>query len=171
MVDSILDKLRRELSETQQRRHKLGILKVSFVTALLGLGSLRIEQFASFYPVLYLVPFVTVFFDLLIMGEHYSIRRIGAFLRLHSADPLEKEWEIFVSKRRDVFFKNGSLGFTILSFVVGVVILYKMRGPLIATEWIWFIGVFLLFWVAIIWGNLRLKKLDHLKDKLTTKVD
>lgn len=168
MTETILDKLRHELGETQKRRHRLGILKISFVTALLGFGSVRIEQFASFYPVLYLVPLVAVFFDLLVMGEHFSIRRLGAFLRLHSTDELEREWEGFVAKNRDRFFKNGSLGFTILSFVAAIAFLTRTQGSLGVREWSWFIVVFILFWAIIIWGNTRLKGLDELRESEPT---
>ena len=106
MDEKFIQKLHKEMSETQQRRHKLDILKIGFVTALLGFGSIKLKDFLSFYQILYLVPLAAVFFDLLIMGEHYSKRRIGAFLRIKSK--LERNFEKYVSKKRDKFFKFGS---------------------------------------------------------------
>lgn len=93
-----LERLHQEIRGTQLRRHKLDLLKIGFVTALLGFGAVEVGEFMAFYQTLYLVPLVAVFFDLLIMGEHFSVRRLGAFLRLHSPDKLEQKWEIFVSK-------------------------------------------------------------------------
>ena len=90
MADPIIEALHREISETQERRHKLDVLKIAFVTALLGFGAVKIKDITTFYQVLYLAPLVAVFFDLLVVGQHFSIRRIGAFLRLHSKSMLEK---------------------------------------------------------------------------------
>jgi hypothetical protein len=130
----LLHKLHKELSETQNRRHNLDISKIAFISALLGFGSIKLSDLSSFYQLFYLVPLVTLFFDMLIMGEHFSIKRIGAFLRLESPDELENSYEKYVSSNRDIYFKNGSRGFSILSMIVSFVLLgiskksiYKME--------------------------------------------
>jgi len=164
MAVEFIQKLHKEIAETQLRRHKLDILKIAFITALLGFGSLKLRDLSSFYPLLYLVPLVGVFFDLLIMGEHYSIRRIGAFIRLKSEDELEKQFERYVSRKRDKFFKNGSRCFTILSILAAMVILFSIKGQL-WFDYIWFGLILIGYFVIIIFGNQQLKELD----KLTTK--
>lgn len=160
-----LERLRQEISETQQRRHKLDLLKITFVTALFGFGAVKIGEILNFYQTLYLIPLIAVFFDLLIMGEHFSIRRLGAFLRLHSKSPLEIEWEKFVSNNRDSFFKNGSRGFTVLSFVAAIALLRKANGMMVWQEWLWFAAIFLAFITIIIRGSLLLEELDKKTEK------
>ena len=96
MPDNFLTQLREEIFSTQQRRIKLTIIKITMVSTLLGFGNIKIKDITEFYHVLYLVPLVAVFFDMLIMGESYSIKRIGAFLRLASHE-MERKYEEFVS--------------------------------------------------------------------------
>jgi hypothetical protein len=155
-----LESLHKEIRDTQLRRHKLDLFKITFVTALLGFGSVKVGEILSFYQTLYLVPLVAVFFDLLIMGEHFSIRRIGAFLRLHSPDSLEREWQKFVGDNRDRFFKSGSRGFTMLSYIGAIALLHKAKGNLNWPEWIWFIVILGAFIILIFQGGSRLKQLD-----------
>jgi len=165
MAAEFIQKLHKEIAETQLRRHKLDILKIAFITTLLGFGSLKLRDLSSFYPLLYLVPLVGVFFDLLIMGEHYSIRRIGVFIRLKSEDKLEKQFERYVSRKRDKFFKNGSRCFTVLSILAAMVILFSIKGQLLWIDYVWFGLILIGYFVIIIFGNQQLKDLDKLTAK------
>jgi len=158
--DVFLERLHREISETQQRRHKLVLLKITFVTALLGFGALKIGELVTFWQVLYLVPLVAFFFDLLIMGEHFSIRRMGSFLRQHSPSPLENEWEEYVRKRRDKFFKIGSYGFTILSLLAAIALLINTKSCLQMKEWLWFLVLFAFYVALVVYGQVHLRNLD-----------
>ena len=109
MAEDIIDSLRREISETQKRREKVNTLKIAFVTGLLGLGSLKLDGNGdATYRLLYLAPLAGLFFDLLILGEHFSIRRIGKFFRTECNDEGEHKWQKFVKENRDKFFKYGS---------------------------------------------------------------
>lgn len=162
MADPIIETLHREISETQKRRHKLDILKIAFVTALLGFGAVKIKDITTFYQVLYLAPLVAVFFDLLVMGQHFFIRRIGAFLRLHSESALENKYQKFVRDNRDRFFKSGSRGFTLLSYIAALALLQNSKGEIEFYEFGWFSLIFIVFIVSLVYGNLRLKKLDEL---------
>lgn len=158
------ERLYREISETQQRRSKLDVLKITFVSALLGFGAVKIKDFTAFYQVLYVAPLVAVFLDFLVMGEHFSIRRVGAYLRLcDETSQAEHKYEYFVSKNRDKFFVVGSRGFTILSFVAAYVLLRLSRGTVLQIELAWFGCMFAFFLVGIIIGTRQLKKLDELK--------
>jgi len=107
-----------------------------------------------------LVPLVAVFLDLLIMGEHFSVRRLGASLRLNFPDLLEQKWEIFVSENRNRFFKNGSRGVTVLSYVGAIALMHKAKGNIHWPEWVWFITLLAAFIVLIVHGGRRLRQLD-----------
>jgi hypothetical protein len=50
--DPILDNLRKEISERQQRREKLQLLKIGFVSALLGFGGIDFKGVRSYYQAL-----------------------------------------------------------------------------------------------------------------------
>jgi len=169
MDSPFLTRIYKEISDTQQRRHKLDLLKITFVSALLGFGAVKVGNIAAFYQTLYLAPLVAVFFDLLTMGEHFSIRRLGAFLRLHSPAPLERTWEGFVSENRDKFFKSGSRGFTVLSYIGAIALLYNAKGPLSYEEWLWYIFLLLLYILLVIYGGRRLKELSELKEDAQQK--
>lgn len=165
VMNPTFDRLYKEISETQQRRNKLDVLKITFVSALLGFGAIKINDITAFYQILYVAPLVAVFLDFLVMGEHFSIRRVGAFLRLHpSSDKTEQDYEYFVSQNRDRFFVMGSRGFTILSFVAAIALLWKTRGTVLYYEWLWFVAVFIFFIIAMYCGKNQLFRLDSLTE-------
>ncbi len=162
---STFERLYREISETQQRRLKLSVLKITFVSALLGFGAIQIKNITTFYQVLYVAPLLAVFLDFLIMGNHFSVRRIGVFLRLHpDSNPTEKDYEFFVSKNRDRFFALGARGFTVLSFLAALLLLYHTRGRILWFEWLWFAAIFSFFSVAMLRGRKQLLDLDRLTE-------
>lgn len=161
MADDIIDSLRREISETQRRREKLHTLKLTFVTGLLGLGGVKFEdKGATTYQLLYLAPLVGVFFDLLIFGEHFSIRRIGAFFRVMCSDKGEKEWQDFVKNRRDKFFQYGTIGFTTLIFITAIILLKMSKNTFTTLDGIWFGLIFFVFVIVTCCGRRALNKLD-----------
>ena len=163
MSKSVFDRLYQEISETQQRRSNLDVIKITFVSALLGFGTVNIKDITTFYQVLYVAPLVAVFLDFLVMGEHFSIRRVGAFLRLsESSDAGEKDYEFFVSHNRDRFFVMGSRGFTVLSFVAALALLRMTKGHLACFDWLWFSAVFSFFAMAMFRGRRQLVRLDEL---------
>jgi hypothetical protein len=163
MPDNFLTQLREEIFSAQQQRMKLTFIKITTVSILLGFGNIKIKDITEFYHVLYLVPLVAVFFDMLIMGESYSIKRIGAFLRLASNET-ERKYEEFVSKNRDKYFKYGSNGFSILSIVAAFYLLKSCTHSCGIFECIWFIVILLAYWVAIHFGAKQHKKLDELTE-------
>jgi isopentenyldiphosphate isomerase len=101
---NFINHLYNEKLQTQQARNQLTIQKLLFATALLGLGSLDLKAgpFDLGFLV-YLVPWVALVFDFYIMGEDYSVKRLGGFLKTHSPDPLEYQWENWVARNRDPF--------------------------------------------------------------------
>jgi hypothetical protein len=96
------------------------------------------------------------------MGEHFSIRRMGVFLRLNSDSEKEREYEEFVRNNRDRFFRVGSLGITALSYGAAMLLLESAKGDIKLIECLWFSIIFILFIVAILLGYQSLLKLDRL---------
>ncbi len=95
--------LRKEIEETQKRRHDFILKKFTFGGTLLGLGSLSIpvsnEISITLLPLLYIVPLLAVAYDIYIVAEDYGIKRAGAFLRLNKdcTEEAERLWEAFVN--------------------------------------------------------------------------
>ena len=168
MHESVLGKIHGEIAETQKRRFQLYILKIGFVTALLGFGGIHIQEVSSFYQALYLVPLVAVFFDLLIMGEHISIRRMGTYLRLYSEED-EKTYEGYVMRHRDKFITVGLAGFTTLSFVAAFFLLrvtkVKMNDRVSLVDIVWFTSLFISFVISVFYAHRRIVSFDKEKKK------
>jgi len=169
MAQSVFERIREEIANTQKQRYQFYVLKISFVTGLLGFGAFRVREISSYYSVLYLVPLVSVFFDFLIMGEHVSIRRLGTFLRLHSDEPEERDFEVFVTENRDRFITIGLLGFTFLSWIAAFFFLSvaksKEGSSVAKEEVVWFVGILIAFIVAIFYALRRLNDLDDKRNE------
>lgn len=126
-ADRLVRQLYTELSQCQDRRYKILRNKAAFVTALLGFGSLDLATVASFFPILYLVPLAAIFFDLLIMGEDFKIRRIGKFFRESGVCKAEVRWQLFVDANRANFYRWGIVMSTALAFLTAVFLLQLIR--------------------------------------------
>ena len=101
------------------------------------------------------------------MGQHFSIRRIGAFLRNVPQNTTEAAYEKFVSGQRDKFFKWGSRGFTVLTYFAAIALLWETKGGLSTLDWSWFGLLFLGFFLMVVHANRVLNDLDLLtKNKL-----
>lgn len=106
--EQFVNALREELRITQQSRSSYIKQKFTFVTTLLGVGALSLSPDANGIQtanILYIVPIIAVAFDLYILGEDFSVKRIGAFLGRQEAIGCEEEkkWEKWVSVNRDPF--------------------------------------------------------------------
>jgi len=170
MPEDIIDSLRREISETQKRREKLNTLKLSFVTGLLGLGSLKSDANGiTTYQLLYLAPLAAVCFDLLILGEHFSIRRIGYFFKTKCDDQGEIAWQNFVAQNRDKFFMYGANGFTLLTFIAAIYMLWKPQKDIAPLDVVWFAIVFTCFVFVSLCGRKTMDRFDETKRKTSHK--
>jgi isopentenyldiphosphate isomerase len=99
-----LRQLYEEKGRTQQARAALVVQKLLFSTGLLGLGSINLGSGpVNTSPAILLAPLVALVFDFYIMGEDYGVKRIGYYLQTRAVSRVEKEWEEFVSARRDPF--------------------------------------------------------------------
>lgn len=136
--------LRREIESTQARRHRYVLAKLAFVTGLLGVG-LAGKDSAATGQLLYLVPLVTFVFDLYILGEDFSIKRAGRFIR-ESADSPDEErtWEKAVTRTRDWFsYFAGPLS-SALALVAAIFGLRLLRAGAAPVWWIALGAIFVL---------------------------
>jgi len=153
-----LNHLHEEKLKAQQARVTYVLQKLAFVTSLMGLGSLDITVGKiDFSLLLYLAPWVAIAFDFYILGEDYSVKRIGAFLKEKSTDRLENDWEKWIAKNRDPFAPLATPILTTLIFLGSVLIAFQQ--PDVAKDLlfkIWLIVTGLPTWIAfIIYYRLR----------------
>ena len=167
--EKFLRHLQEEKLRTQASRTTYVTRKLAYATGLLGLGSLNVGS-ADLTPLLYLVPFLALAFDLYILGEDYSVKRIGVFLGTASDDDLEKRWEGWVSRNRDPFAQFAMPLLT--NVLAAVAALGLWRQPSAGHERIfivWLVLAFLLPWgLFIYYGRLRKKVLKRTLDNDTT---
>lgn len=119
--------LRKELNETQNIRFKFAIQKLIFIISLMGLSgiSMEIKDIESFKFLIYFVPFVSIMFDLYIIGENFGIRRIGNFLKYNvNVSKEERFWEFLLNipknKSRDFFSVQGNTFSTFIAIVLSI---------------------------------------------------
>ena len=146
--------LRAEKLKAQDTRGTYTEKKLAYATALLGFGALgtNLGQLSALGSInlgllLYLVPVVALAFDLYILGEDYSVKRIGAFLARKTTDPLEKEWEAWAAKNRDPFAPLAMPILTSALLLASVFILWVGNSTATVGFWIW-LGVM----VVLTWG-------------------
>jgi hypothetical protein len=156
--------LREEKLQAQETRSAYTQKKLAYVTALLGIGILTIEQL-DLNPVLYLVPFVAAAFDLYILAEDYSVKRIGAWLREFSGQPLEHDWEKWVSENRDRFALIAMPFLsTLMQAGAAVIIWIASGGDVPGVFWPWLVLGLLPSWVLFfLYRKLR----DRIQEKVT----
>jgi len=159
--DAFIEKIHKEMLQGQQMRMHLDVLKISFVIALLGLGSIKVKDIASLCNSLYLAPLVALLFDFMSAGHRLSVRRNGKFLRLYSPSELERTFEKFVGQNRDWFFRWGSFFFSILSFPAVVLLIkavtndYPPKGG-----WVVLALLLVLHLTVFLTSNHRVKSFD-----------
>ena len=157
--------LREEKLNAQQARSAYTQRKLAFGAALLGVGALSFQQLnLNLNPVLYLVPFVAAAFDLYILGEDFSVKRIGSFLRERGSQ-VERDWENLVSQNRDPF---APIAMPILSSLMAlgaaVIIWIASAGHVPILFWPWLIAGFLPSWALFFYYR-------RLRDRVTGNPD
>jgi hypothetical protein len=159
MVDDFVCHLPEEKLHAQEARSSYIQRKLAYGAALLGIGTLGVQQLnLNLNPVLYLVPFVAAAFDLYILAEDYSVKRIGAYLRAHST-PAEQDWERYVSGHRDPFALVAMpLLSTLMLLGAAVIIWIGSSDHVPAFYWIWLAGGLLPSWALFFYyRRLRYK--------------
>lgn len=154
-----LKSLREEKLRAQEARNHLTIQKLTFATALIGLGSIKLEAGVVNTALLaYLAPWVAIVFDFYILGEDYSVKRLGAFLKTYSGESLERFWEKWVSEHRDPFAPWAMPILT--SLVMGAGALVLVSTPQVSSPGLligWAVGTLLVSWGIFFWYR-RLRK-------------
>lgn len=139
-IDSFISHIEREQLFHKDARNRFATQKITFVTALLALGS--VNQFSSilkdkidFTWLLYIAPIVATGYDALIYSENVKVKRIGTFLRKNCVG-IRHAWENWVAEHRENWaFTWGSFIFTILTFLPGAYsfILKNLPSELVAS--------------------------------------
>ena len=149
--EGFLRHLQEEKLKTQAARTTYVTHKLAYATGLLALGSLKPGS-VDLSPLLYLVPFFAIAFDLYILGEDYSVKRIGAFLRVNSTDALEKRWEDWVSRHRDHFAPLAMPILTNILAAAAALALWSQPSDSPTKIFIWLPFAWLPFAFLPIWG-------------------
>ncbi|MFH0790226.1 MAG: hypothetical protein V2A64_01190 [Candidatus Omnitrophota bacterium] len=137
--EDFLNNLRSEIIHTQERRSSLVRQKLTFVTSLLGLGSISFGEKAGTSILLYIAPIIAFIFDLYILGEDFSVKRAGGFLgrKDSKASEEEKEWEKRARENRDPFSQLANPLLSILVLILSSIILFPaMKQTLIYRVWL-----------------------------------
>lgn len=147
--EDFLRHLHDEKLKTQAARTTYVTQKLAYATGLLALGSVEVGS-VDLSPLLYLVPFLAIAFDLYILGEDYSVKRIGAFLRGNSTVASEKRWEDWVSRNRDHFAPFAMPILTNVLAAAAALVLWSQPRDSSTKIFIWFAWAPLAF--LPIWG-------------------
>ncbi len=154
-----LKSLRDEKLRAQEARNHLTIQKLTFATALIGLGSIKLDAGVVNTSLLsYLAPWVAIVFDFYILGEDYSVKRLGAFLQAYSSETLEHRWEKWVSEHRDPFAPWAMPILTTL--IMGAAAVVLLNTPQVSSPGLligWAVATLLVSWGIFFWYR-RLRK-------------
>jgi hypothetical protein len=160
--------LRAEIINSQDRRGKLLLLKLTFVSSFFGLGSFKDFSIEAGNIVLessfafYLIPFIALIFDLYLMGEDYGIKRAGNFIRKNKYTPTaEKEWEIHLSTgKRDNFSTSAYIVSASLIYALCLVIIGLSLNWSGWIFWVWALIASSSVIVQLFYKKLRKKRLE-----------
>ena len=150
--------LRRELVELQRLRSQVVGLKITFVSAVVGLIAANIDK----VPIQLLVipAFASIFFDLLVNGHNVSIKRIGSYCRKYLEPVLAKSsswpksnplWEEYLAKQthRGNLVPIAQLGITGLAVVVAMITLFMPFDWRYSVPLLVVLGAFFLYDVIV----------------------
>ncbi len=161
-----IQQLREEISESQSRRHTFIKAKLTFVMALLGVGAVSIKGVFGASSLLYLVPLVSFVFDLYILGEDFSVKRAGLFIKTSPSAPQEERlWEKGVGLKRDRFSYWAcplSSGIALLASAIGV----KSSNTDFLPFLPWLCASCFLVAVVVLYGPIRLRIIDGFEKAL-----
>ena len=124
--------LRKEMHQFLARRHDFALRKLSFCTALLGLGaistSIEQTQFAV-AEILYLVPLIALAFDLHIVAEDHRIKRTGIYLgrRASRVERDARDFEAFVEQTKNPTFPFSFGAVTAIMLGLSAFVLWTTR--------------------------------------------
>jgi hypothetical protein len=167
--DFITD-MRKQIMNSQERRASFVRQKLTFVISFLGVGSISFviaNVDIKAWILLYLAPIVALVFDLYIIGESFTIKRLGVFIRECPKSPSEERiWEKCVSKHRDLLPKLGFMASSTMVLIAAMIVLWISKK----------VNLFYVVWVIIIVSTLLIlwqidkqtyKKLKAFEDSIS----
>ena len=174
LVWNMMVELRKEILESQRIRVQIIGVKVTFVTAVLGLIAANLGKPVQVHPSTLAAPaFAAIFFDFLIMSYSFSIKRIGYYVGEHIEKRMLRPcyawpegmllWEEFMqsskSKRRlnpgQSLSIYGNVGLTTIATVLGGFGIWFGEPPLSLEMRIILIVPLGIFFVASLYAHLR----------------
>jgi hypothetical protein len=162
MVENTFERLRKLKSRIQLRMFIQILLEIGIISLFLYIGITNCKGL-TFYPLLYFVPIVAIFFDIYVMIEYCILRRIGSILRKHAKRRFIIGHELNVAHDKGRFFIFGSWVFSLLSIPAAFILVPITKGKMTDNESIWFISSFIFLILVIHIGNQRLRKLGRPK--------
>jgi hypothetical protein len=138
--------LRKEIFQSQERRGKLLIHKLSFVSGFFGIGAFEkldeIKLGINTDYIFYIIPFIALIFDLYLMGEDYAVKRAGFFIKTSLVSPeVEKQWENFVEEGKRDYFSTWAYRITTILIVAFCVVMLEPKEK--------YTDVFFLAWAIL----------------------
>jgi hypothetical protein len=122
MNDKLLEQLNKEKEQAQNLRADFVKRKLVFVVGLFGIGSINIETL-SFFQVLFIIPFISIGFDIYILVEDFKVKRIGEFIKNQGGDV--SEWEMWVASHKNPYAIWAAPLFTIITTIGSSLILWQ----------------------------------------------
>ncbi len=122
MNDQLYDQLNKEKEQAQNLRADFIKRKLAFVVGLFGLGSININSI-SFFQVLYIIPFISIGFDVYILVEDFKVKRIGEFIKRKAG--VVSEWEKWVSNHKNPYAVWAAPLFTLITTIGSCLILWQ----------------------------------------------
>lgn len=141
-------KLREEILKTRDRRIQFQLGKLTSIGSLIGIGALLVEKM-KVDALFYILPFIAIVFDLFILAESFTLKRITSFISLYNENTdindAETKWERYVKKYPDKLFSYANLGLTLASLIGSAgILMFKNSSPII-----WLKSILNLSWLFI----------------------
>ncbi len=173
-----LVELRKEVVQNQRIRTQIIGFKITFISAFIGILATKITfsdgakvpiYLTQYGNLLFVIPaFSAIFFDFLIHGYCFSIKRIGIYVEKVLEPKLITEqdvllWQTFLTKHKEYttqhFTKIGNWGLTFISILIAIISLCYPYNPKFSPFLIFSILAFFAFDI-ISYGKVeKLKKI------------
>jgi len=135
-MTEIIEQLNNEKNLYQTHRYNYISKKIAFIVSLFGLSSLNINT-VSFYEVLYLIPFISLGFDIYILNEDFKIKRIGEFLKINES--ISTKWENWVVKYKNPYASIAAFGFTMITIIGSTILIFKRNSIETLYDWVFWL--------------------------------
>ena len=134
----LLEELRIEIQNNKRYKNQMFGFKILFISAVLGLILANLDQVDI--GLIIIPALASFYFDFVIAGYSYAIKRAGAYVRCF-LEPILKEssnwpneallWEEFLTKYKfwQTFSKQGTIGLSFLLSLITLIAFYLSNWP------------------------------------------